>query len=690
MKSRVRHSRILDLWLVLVPLALLAKPFQVEDMHRILRLSDAQLSPDGQWVAFTVARSDVATNRTVRNLWLVSASGGEARPLTFGGANSRPRWAPDSKSIYFLSTRIEDTAQIFQLPLAGGEAAQVSKSPVGVDSFILSPDGQTLVFTASVYPESADLAATKKRSKELEENPVKARIITEVPFRRWDTWVEGKRNHLFVMPAAGGEAKDLTPGDIDSPIWTENGTEEVAFSPDSKELCFSRYTESEGWVGNSDLFTILVSGGQPKQITTNRGTDTTPLYSPDGRYIAYTSTPRPGVETDQAALWVYDRSSGQRINLSQSLDRPVTSYIWNSDSKALLATLDDQGHVPVVKFEVPDAKVIRLLEDGTYGDLQISGDGKFLVYSRNDYSHPTELFRFDVHASGAKPAALTHLNSDALKEIEFGQFRSFTFAGWQQEPVQAWEVRPPGFDQGKKYPLLLIMHGGPESALLNQFHFRWNAQLFAGAGYVVILPNFHGSSGFGLRFLDSIKGQWGGAPFEDHMKAVDEALKWSYVDSTRLAAAGASYGGYMANWVEGHTDRFRAIVNHDGIYDILSSWFSADLPGGVDPELKGTPWANPQPLIEQAPITFAKNFKTPMLIIHGEKDYRVDPSNGFATFEVLQAMKIPSKLLFFPDENHWVLKPANSILWYHTVLDWLAQWVKPDQAQYETMKKGRS
>jgi dipeptidyl aminopeptidase/acylaminoacyl peptidase len=668
----------------------LAKPFQVEDLHRLLRLSDAQLSPDGQWVAFTVAKSVVATNQMVRNLWLVPAAGGEARALTFGekGANSRPRWAPDSKSIYFLSTRMEDTAQIFSLPLAGGEAAQVTKSPVGIDSFVLSPDGQTIAFTAAVYPAAADLAASKKQSKEAEDKPVKARIITEVPFRRWDTWIDGKRNHIFVVPSAGGgEAKDLTPGDVDSPIWTENGTEEVAFSPDSKELCFSRYTESEGWVGNSDLFTVPVTGGQPRQITTNPGTDTTPLYSADGQHIAFTSTPRPGVVTDQARLWVYDRASGQRSNLSESVDRPVTSFVWNPDSKSLCATLEDQGHSPVVRFEVATAKATRLLEDGTYGDLQISSDGKFLVYSRNDYSHPSDLFRLDLGA-GAQPTPLTHLNAETLKDIEFGAFRSFTFAGWHQEPVQAWEVRPPGFDPAKKYPLLLMMHGGPETCWLNLFHYRWNAQIFAGAGYVVIIPNFHGSSGFGLRFLDNIKGQWGGAPYEDHMKAVDEALKWPYVDATRLAAAGASYGGYMANWVEGHTDRFRAIVNHDGLYDLLNSWFSADLPGGVDAELKGTPWANQQALIDQAPITFAKNFKTPMLIIHGEKDYRVDPSNGFATFEVLQAMKIPSKLLYFPDENHWVLKPANSILWYQTTLDWLARWIQPDQVEYEKLRKG--
>jgi dipeptidyl aminopeptidase/acylaminoacyl peptidase len=280
---------------------------------------------------------------------------------------------------------------------------------------------------------------------------------------------------------------------------------------------------------------------------------------------------------------------------------------------------------------------------------------------------------------------LTHANADALRDIDFGDFSSVTFAGWKNETVQAWQVKPPNFDPGKKYPLLLMMHGGPENGWDNQFHYRWNAQLFAAAGYVVIAPNFHGSSGFGLKFQDAIKGQWGGAPYEDQMKAVDLALTWPYVDATRIAAAGASYGGYMANWVEGHTDRFRAIVSHDGLYDLSTMFYSSDFVGGMPQEFHGAPWENPQALIDQAPITSAKNFKTPMLIIHGLRDYRVDASQGMAMFQVLQAMHVPSKLLLFEEENHWVLKPGDNILWYHQVLDWLNQWVKPELADYRKL-----
>ena len=316
----------------------------------------------------------------------------------------------------------------------------------------------------------------------------------------------------------------------------------------------------------------------------------------------------------------------------------------------------------------------------------MSQDGKFLTFEHTDISHPVDIFRINL-SSSSNPVQLTNLNQDVLKGIDFGEYSSFTFKGWNDETVQSWVVKPSGFDSNKKYPLLLLMHGGPESSWSDLFHYRWNLQLFAAAGYVVIAPNFHGSTGWGLKFMDKIKGDWGGAPYEDQMKAVDFALTWSYVDNTRISAAGASYGGYMANWVEGHTDRFRTIVNHDGLYDLLSAIYSADFAQGVEKEFKGNAYQNQQALIDQAPVTFAKNFKTPMLVIHGLKDYRVDPSNGYPTFQVLQSMGIPSKLILFPEENHWILKPADSIFWYKQVLSWLDQWTKPDKAEYDKMLK---
>jgi dipeptidyl aminopeptidase/acylaminoacyl peptidase len=662
-----------------------SRPFKVEDMHKLSRIGSAQLSPEGGWVAFTVSRSDVAKNRMVTNLWMVPAAGGTPKQLTFGdrGSNGQPRWSPDSMSLYFVSTRVDNKPQVFRLPVAGGEASQITSAPAGVDTYYLSPDGGTIAFVSTVYPECSDPPCNEKKIKEHDENPVKAQIITEIPFRRWDSWVDGKRRHIFVMPAEGGAAKDVTPGDVDSPIWTESGSDELAFSPDGRELCFSRYVGNEALTGNSNLFTIPVTGGTPKRITTNKAGDTTPLYSPDGRYIAYSATLRPGQETDQTRLFLYDRATGETRNLFEAVDRSIGSYVWSPDSKSLYITFEDQGQGLVARLDLSNLKVTRFQSDGTAGDLCVSRDGSFLIFSSSDFSRPAELFRFNL---GLRPplsaVPLTHMNTDVLKDIEVGVYSAFTFPGWNGESVQTWQVKPPGFDPGRKYPLLLLMHGGPENAWDNTFHYRWNAQLFAAAGYIVILPNFHGSSGFGLKFMDSIKGQWGGAPYEDQMKAVDVTLTWPYIDKTRLAAAGASYGGYMANWVEGHTDRFRAIVSHDGLYDLLTSVYSSDFIGGTDREFKGAPWNNQQALIDQAPVTYAKGFKTPMLVVHGDKDYRVDPSQGLAMFQVLQAMHVPSKLLYFREENHWVLKPADSILWYHTVLDWLNQWIGPDEEAY--------
>ncbi len=678
---------------LLVSLALLsctltawaAYPFHVEDMQRLARVGNPRVSPDGKWVAFTVVRSDVEKNKTVTNIWRVPAAGGDSQQITFSdqGFNGDLRWSSDGRYLYFVSTRVENKRQIFRLPVEGGEAKQVTAVPTGVDSFFLSPDGKTIAITATVFPSCTDMACNEKMAKQRADNPVKVRIITDIPFRRWDSWVDGMRNHIFVMPAEGGAAKDVTPGDVDSPIWTESGSEEVAFSPDSREICFSRYVENEALTGNSDLFVIPVDGGAPKAITTNKSTDSTPLYSPDGRYIAYSATLRPMQETDLTRLFLYDRKTGEHKNIFEATDRSVASYVWAPDSKSLYITFEDRGQQPLARLDIDTLKLTPLETSGAVDGTEVSRDGTFLVFTKTDFSHPSDIFRLNLGASAGSPAPLTQVNAQVLQDVEFGEFSSFTFPGWNGEPVQAWEVKPPHLDPNKKYPLLLLMHGGPESAWTNLFHYRWNPQLFAAAGYVVIMPNFHGSAGFGIKFMDAIKGQWGGAPYEDQMKAVDTALTWPYVDTTRLAAAGGSYGGYMANWVEGHTDRFRTLVCHDGLFDIITMFYSSDLAGGVQPEFKGSPWGNQQPLIDQAPSTFAKNFKTPMLIIHGEHDYRVDPSEGYAMFQVLQAMHIPSKLLLFEDENHWVLKPADDIFWYHSVLDWLDEWVKPDRAAYE-------
>ena len=675
--------RLLALMAFAAP-ALASHLFRVEDMQKLARVDGAQLSPDGKWIAFTVSRSDITKNKSVTNLWMVAASGGAPQQLTFAeqGSNGNAHWSPDGRYVYFVSSRVDNKPQIFRLPVAGGEARQITNVPTGVAGYVLSPDGKTIALTASVFPSCTDMDCNEKAAKERADNPVKARVITNIPFRRWDSWVDGKRNHIFIMSAEGGPAKDITPGDVDSPIWSEEGSEEVAFSPDSSEICFSRYVENESLTGNSDLFVIPASGGVPKAITTNKSGDRTPLYSPDGRYIAYSATLRPMQESDLVRLFLFDRKTGEHRNIFEATDRSIDSYVWAPDSKSLYVTFEDRGQLPLARLDIATLKLTPLVASGTTDAVDISRDGAFAVFSRMDLTHPADLYRLNLAPAGGV-TQLTQMNADVLKDIEFGEASSFTFRGWNGEEVQAWQVKPPALDPNRKYPLLLLMHGGPENSWLNFFHYRWNAQLFAAAGYVVIEPNFHGSSGFGLKFMDSIKGQWGGAPYEDQMKAVDMALTWPYVDTTRVAAAGASYGGYMANWVEGHTDRFRAIVSHDGLFDLITMSYSTDFVGGIQQEFKGSLFSNQQALINQAPSTYAANFNTPMLVIHGGNDFRVPQSQGFAIFQALQAKHVPSKLLFFEEENHWVLRPADSILWYHTVLDWLDEWIKPDQVEYQ-------
>ncbi|MFI5183677.1 MAG: S9 family peptidase, partial [Vicinamibacteria bacterium] len=442
-----------------------ARPFTIETMQQLVRVGGPALSPDGKWVAFTVARSDVARNRMVTNLWMVPSGGGTPQQLTFGesGSSAQPRWSPDSRSLYFVSTRAEDKPQVFRLALAGGEARQITQAASGIDAYYLSPDGRTIAFVTTVYPECPDLKCNEKKAKERGEDPVKARIITEIPFRRWDSWVDGKRNHIFVMPADGGDATDITSGDVDSPIWTEAGSDEVAFSPDGRELCFSRYTDNEALTGNSDLFVIPVVGGTPKPITTNKAADTTPLYSPDGRYIAYSATLRPGQETDQTRLFLYDRVSETTRNVFEAVDRSIGSYIWSSDGKSLYVTFEDRGQGPVARLDPSTLKLTLLEGTGTVGEIQVSRDGSFLIFTRSDFSHPAELFRLGLGPkAAAPPVELSRFNADILKDVEFGEYSSFTFPGWNGESVQAWQVKPPAFDPNKKYPLLLLMHGGPE------------------------------------------------------------------------------------------------------------------------------------------------------------------------------------------------------------------------------------
>ena len=652
------------------------RPFTFDEMMKVKRVADPQLSPDGKWVAFTVTTYDVANNSRNSDIWLVSSEGGEPRQMTRSPkADERPRWAPDSKRIALVSTR-SGTSQIWILAIDAGEAALVDTKGMEASGVVWSPDGKTLAFVSDVYPDCPDLACNQKRDKEREANPVKARLLDKLMFRHWNAWKDGKRSHVFVVPAEGGTPMDLTPGDADAPPFSLGGPDDYAFSPDGRELCFVRNDDrNEAISTNSDLFVVPVEGKSgAKKLTSNPAADNSPMYSPDGKFIAFRAQARAGFESDRWQLMLYDRAASTTRSLTQSFDRQVDSFQWTPDSKAVFLIAGDEARQPIFRVDLSGGPVRKVLDSHTNDDLQLSPDGKRLVFSRQDLSTPAEIF--SAATDGSQLKALTAVNRELLSQVDLRQPESLWFTGAAGSKVQTWILKPRNFDPAKKYPLLLAIHGGPQGVWGDAMSYRWNGQVFAAQGYVVMMPNPRGSTTFGQQFIDDIRDDWGGKVYDDLMKGVDYAVSLGYVDPNRMAAAGGSYGGYMANWMAGHTDRFKCLISHAGVFDLTSMYGVTEELWFPEWEFKGTPWTNRETYERWSPHRSAKNFKTPMLVIHGELDFRVPIGEGLQLFSYLQRLGVPSKMLYFPDEGHWILKPANSQLWYKTFFEWLAQYLK--------------
>ncbi|HEX8678746.1 MAG TPA: S9 family peptidase [Chthoniobacterales bacterium] len=672
------------------------RPFSFEDMMKLKRISDPVPSPDGKWVVFSAVDVDLAANTRVSHLWIVPATGGEARRLNpTENHEERPRFSADGTKLIFTS-KATDPTQIWIAEFdsnAGafrGDSRQLTNISSGAVGGIWSPDGKNIVFTSSVYPECKDDACNKQRDEELGKSKVKAKVFTKLLYRHWMSFTEFKRSHLFVVDANATESlgRDLTPGDRDVPPFNLGGQDLYAVSPDGQEVAFtSNPDEVEAISTNNEIFLVPITGGTPKKISTSPGNDNTPVYSPDGKHLAWRSMARAGFEADKESLIVYQRESGQLRNATAEWDRSVGSYTWTPDSKGFFLTAEDRGEAPIWSLPL-DAKqpfqVARLHAD----ELAISRDGKSLFFSNASSQAPNEIARLDLSewqsfaAAGQtkertllKPTALTRMNEPVLAQIEMQPLEQFTFKGAADAEVQGFMVRPPGFEPNKKYPLKFLIHGGPQGAWGNSWTFRWNAQLFAANGYVVIMINPHGSTGYGQAFTDGVSGDWGGKPYEDLMKGLDHALKtYPFIDGNRVAAMGASYGGYMANWILGHTDRFKCIVSHDGVFNTEAAYGTTEELWFVEWEFKGMPWTNRELYRKWSPHLHADKFKTPTLVIHGQLDYRLDVAEGFQLFTTLQRLKVPSKFLYFPDEGHWVTKPQNSQLWYKTVNEGVDQW----------------
>ena len=692
------------------------KPFTFEDMMSLKRIGGPVISPDGKWVLFSAVDVDLNENKRTSHLWVVPVAGGIARQLPGSAAGETGgRWSPDGKSYLYVSSA-EGGSQIWVTGFDSasgsptGAAKKITSISTEADGAIWSPDGKNIVFTSDVFPGCKDDSCNKFSDEERAKSKVKAMIFEHLLFRHWNHYISGKRSHLFVVPAEGGAARDLTPGNHDAPPFSLGGQDPYAISPDGKEVAFtSNWDEVGATSTNNDIFVVPITGGEPKKLSTSPGGDSTPLYSPDGKWLAWRMQKRAGYESDRFRLVVYDRKSGEIKNLTEGFDQWVETIAWSPDSRFIYFTSEKEGASPIYRLNLPVALAagrptqtgIRPIEEilgGTNDEPSVSSDGKTLVFTQLSVRAPNEVYKIalegETSAATAKPARtgptstmayksnyvaeeLSHLNDSILANVAMQPVESFWFAGADGAKVQGFLLKPPNFNKDTKYPVKFLIHGGPQGQWGDEWSYRWNAELFAADGYVVIMVNPRGSTGYGQAFVDGINKDWGGKPYVDLMNGLDYAEKtYPFIDKDRECALGASYGGYMINWILGHTNRFKCLVSHDGMFNTESAYGSTEELWFPEWEFGDTLWANREGYRKWSPHLFASQFKTPTLVVHGQLDYRLDVSEGFQLFTTLQRLKVPSKMLYFPDEGHWVLKPQNSQLWYKTVNGWVDQWIK--------------
>jgi dipeptidyl aminopeptidase/acylaminoacyl peptidase len=684
-----------------------ARPMKIEDLFRFKRISDPQISPDGKWVVYTQGEVDLKANKVVAHLWLVGTDkDSKPKQLTSAAKSDRhPRWSPDSKSILFESSR-SGTGQLWIVDVTGGDPRQLTTISTGASLGTWSRDGKQIAFISTVWPEYSEKpfkesdAANKKRMDDNEKNPVKARVFTRLFFRHWDEYVEDKRIHLFVVSyqdGKAGEPKDVTPGDRDAypTSSTFSVGDDFTFSPDGKHLYFTAVPEkNEAWNTDYDVCRVPVTGGTTKweTITTdNRAADGSPQFSPDGKWFVYRAQKRPGFEADRwnlrllpaTALDEKDQKKKPKArDLTSLFEGSAEDFVWMADNERIYFGADDRGKhwyfVTNIKDAEPNPRVTFISHNSNHA-LSVSKDGNRMAFARSAMHHPAEVFvAIDRDTEWALTNA-SQANDKVLKELDLPQPDSINVIGAGGQPMQMWILKPPGFDAKKKWPLAFLVHGGPQGAWNDDWSYRWNAQAWAAQGYVVALPNPRGSTGFGQQYVDEISGDWGGKVYEDLMAGVDHLEKQPWIDKDRMGAAGASFGGYMMNWFAVKTPRFKTLITHCGVWNFDSMYATTEELWFDEWEHGGPPWGkNRESYEKHSPHKFAANlgkYKTPMLIIHNDLDFRVPVSEGIQLFTTLQRQGVPSRFVNFPDENHWVLKPRNSEFWHREVFGWLKKHV---------------
>jgi dipeptidyl aminopeptidase/acylaminoacyl peptidase len=689
MKRLVASSFVLALALCAVTAAQTGRQsLTINDLLKVRRVGDSQLSPDGKWVAYQVAVPDLDANRNRTQIYLISADGGTPKQLTNGAASSSgPRWSPDGKWIIYTTG-----GQLHALEVATGRDRQITNISTGVSDPVVSPDGRWIAFASDVYPDCADDACNKQRDEAASANKVKAHVVEGgLLYRHWTEWKGGKRTHVFVVSSEGGAARDMTPGNFDAPPFSLGGPTDYAFSPDSKELAFSRNTEKEGATStNNDIFVVAVTGGaggEARRITAdNRGSDQSPQYSPDGRFIAYRSQQTAGFESDRWRLMLYDRQANRSRELLNNFDAYVDSFTFSPDGRLIYFTSGERGREPVYVVSVADGRAAKILE-GENDELHVSPDSKTLFVSRSSATTPTELYFARLSsptavAGGATAVSrLTHENDQFLSTFYLPAPEELTWTGGAGARVSGWFFKPQNYSaSGAKVPLVVLIHGGPQGAWGDAWSYRWNPQVYVSQGYAVFMPNPRGSTGYGQQFTNEISGDWGGKVVDDIMNGVAAVLSKYNVDRDNVGAAGASYGGYMIDWLLGHNNdpraHFKTFVSHAGVFNLVSMYGVTEELWFAEWEFRGTPYDNPELYTRWSPSNFVRNFSTPTLVTQGEIDFRVPVDQSLQLYTALQKRGVESKLVVFPDEGHWILKPQNSQFWHTTVLDWLNRHLK--------------